>query len=182
MVDLQLKWTVGIGSGGLGHNLHSPTRTPLLIFDHQPPLWYKFISLSSLLLPLKSMIAAIGLHWNTYSCYTTRPRNFGVWYMQGLNVLIWPSWRSCRVTFVSQDLWWHFTVTWTHEKSLYIISSSVWALKGQKSCHACNCIKHLVGPCIMRPIITIVVFSNCVFWLWRLSISTTAMPGRFSMT
>ena len=99
------------------------------------------------------LVNPICLQRNTYSCYTSRPRNFGVGYMQGLNVLIWPSWRSCRVTFVSQDLWWHFTVTWTHEKSLHIISSSVWALKGQKSCHAWNCIKHLVGPCIMRSII-----------------------------
>ena len=36
-----------------------PISTPLLIFDCQPPSWYKFLSLPSLPLPLKSKMAAI---------------------------------------------------------------------------------------------------------------------------
>ena len=42
-------------------NLHSPTPspTPLLIFDRRPPTWYKFLSLISLPLPLKSKAARI---------------------------------------------------------------------------------------------------------------------------
>lgn len=81
MVDLQLKWTVGIGSGGLGHNLHSPTRTPLLIFDHQPPLWYKFISLSSPLLPLKSMMAAIIFVKKSLSTHLPKLHRFALEYI-----------------------------------------------------------------------------------------------------
>ena len=42
-----------------GGNLHFPTPTPLLIFDHQLPPSYKFLSLPSLLLPLKSKMVAI---------------------------------------------------------------------------------------------------------------------------
>ena len=38
-------------------NLHSTTPTPLLIFDSRPPPWYKFLSLPSLPLPLKSKMA-----------------------------------------------------------------------------------------------------------------------------
>ena len=41
------------------YNLHFPTSIPLLIFDWQPPPWYKFLSLLSLLLPLKSKMVAI---------------------------------------------------------------------------------------------------------------------------
>ena len=40
-------------------NLHLPTPNPLLIFDRRPPPWYKFLSLPSLQLPLKSKMAAI---------------------------------------------------------------------------------------------------------------------------
>ena len=36
-----------------------PISTPPLIFDCQPPSWYKFLSLPSLPLPLKSKMAAI---------------------------------------------------------------------------------------------------------------------------
>ena len=42
-----------------GGNLHFPTPTPLLTFDHQLPPSYKFLSLPSLLLPLKSKMVAI---------------------------------------------------------------------------------------------------------------------------
>ena len=45
-----------------GDTLNLPPRpisTPLLIFDCQPPSWYKFLSLPSLPLPLKSKMAAI---------------------------------------------------------------------------------------------------------------------------
>ena len=41
------------------HNFHFSNSTPLLIFDWQPPPWYKFLSLLSLLLPLKSKMVAI---------------------------------------------------------------------------------------------------------------------------
>ena len=40
-------------------NLYSPTFTFLLIFDRRPPPWKKFLSLSSLPLPLKSRMVAI---------------------------------------------------------------------------------------------------------------------------
>ena len=130
MVDLQLKWTVGIGSGGLGHNLHSPTRTPLLIFDHQPPLWYKFISLSSLLLPLKSMMAAIIFVKKSLSTHLPKLHRFALEYIFLL-----------------------------HNETTF-----GWSMHHEANHHNSD------------------VFSNCVFWLWRLSISTTAMPGRFSMT
>ena len=63
MFDLQLEWTVGVEGGGgekdLISSLHSPTPTPLLIFDRQPPPWHKFIPFPSLPLPLKSKMAAI---------------------------------------------------------------------------------------------------------------------------
>ena len=36
--------------------LRLPTPTPLLIFDRRPPPWYKFLSLPSVLLPLKSRV------------------------------------------------------------------------------------------------------------------------------
>ena len=36
--------------------LRFPTPTPLLIFDRRPPPWYKFLSLPSVLLPLKSRV------------------------------------------------------------------------------------------------------------------------------
>ena len=36
---------------------------------------------------------------NTYSCYTSRPRNFGVWYMQRWNILFGLSWRSCGLVY-----------------------------------------------------------------------------------
>ena len=39
-------------------NLHSPTPTPLLIFDCRLPPWYKFLSLPSLPQPLKLKIVA----------------------------------------------------------------------------------------------------------------------------
>ena len=41
------------------HNFHFSTSTPLLVFDWQPPPWYKFLSHLSLLLPLKSKMVAI---------------------------------------------------------------------------------------------------------------------------
>ena len=56
--DLQLEWIVGVGGVGGEKNLHSPTPTPLLIHECQLPPWYKFIPLPSLLLPLKSKMAA----------------------------------------------------------------------------------------------------------------------------
>ena len=40
-------------------NLHSPTPTPLLIFDRRPPPWFRFFFSHSLPLPLKSKMAAI---------------------------------------------------------------------------------------------------------------------------
>ena len=43
-------------------NLHSPNPTTLLIFDHQLPLKYKFLSLPCLLLPLKSKMGTIISH------------------------------------------------------------------------------------------------------------------------
>ena len=45
-------WGVG-GGGSEGQNLYYPTLTPFLIFDRRPPSWYKFLSLSSLLLTFK---------------------------------------------------------------------------------------------------------------------------------
>ena len=58
MFDLELEWTVGVGGGG--ENLHSSTSTLLLlIFDRRPPPQYKFLSLPSLPLPLKSKMVAI---------------------------------------------------------------------------------------------------------------------------
>ena len=59
--DLELEWTVGVGGvKGKGENLHSSTSTLLLlIFDRRPPPQYKFLSLPSLPLPLKSKMAAI---------------------------------------------------------------------------------------------------------------------------
>ena len=61
MFDLELEWTVEVGGGGSARrcDFHCPTPTPLLIFDCQLPPWYKFISLTSLPLPLKSKMAAI---------------------------------------------------------------------------------------------------------------------------
>ena len=47
---------MGYGAGEGQEN--SPTPTSLLIFDSQPPPWYKFLSLPSLLLPLKSKMVA----------------------------------------------------------------------------------------------------------------------------
>ena len=42
-----------------GGNLPFLSPTPLLIFDRHPPPWYKFISLPSLPLPLKSKMVPI---------------------------------------------------------------------------------------------------------------------------
>ena len=58
MFDLQLEWTVGVGGKGRAKRSHY-IPTPLLIFDRQPPPWYKFISLPSLPLLLKSKTTAI---------------------------------------------------------------------------------------------------------------------------
>ena len=61
MFDLELEWTVGVRGGGrrAKRNLHFPSPTPLLIFDRWLPPHYKFPSLPSLLMPLKSKRAAI---------------------------------------------------------------------------------------------------------------------------
>ena len=60
MFDLELELTVGVGGGRRAkRNLHFPSPTPLLIFDHRLPPRYKFPSLPSLLMPLKSKRAAI---------------------------------------------------------------------------------------------------------------------------
>ena len=58
MFDLQLEWTVGVGGKGKAKRPHH-IPIPLLIFDRQPPPWYKFISLPSLPLLLKSKTTAI---------------------------------------------------------------------------------------------------------------------------
>ena len=42
---------------GMGE--HSPTLTPLLVFDRRLPPWYKFLTLLSLPMPLKSKMATI---------------------------------------------------------------------------------------------------------------------------
>ena len=84
MFDLELDWTARVGGGRRASgwclelnstnqelrswanrvckitmisdmdNLHSPTHIPLLIIDRWLPPWYKFLSLPSLPLPLKS--------------------------------------------------------------------------------------------------------------------------------
>ena len=60
MFDLELEWTAGVGGGRRAkRNLHFPSPTPLLIFDRWLPPRYKFPSLPSLLMPLKSKRAAI---------------------------------------------------------------------------------------------------------------------------
>ena len=60
MFDLGLEWTVGVGVGRrTKRNLHFPSPTPLLIFDRRLSPRYKFSSLPSLLMPLKSKRAAI---------------------------------------------------------------------------------------------------------------------------
>ena len=89
MFDLELDWTARVGGGRRASgwclelnstnqelrswanrvckitmicymdNLHSPTHIPLLIIDRWPPPWYKFLSLPSLPLSLKSKRAAI---------------------------------------------------------------------------------------------------------------------------
>ena len=60
MFDLGLEWTVGVGVGRrTKRNLHFPSPTPLLIFDRRLSPRYKFPSLPSLLMPLKSKRAAI---------------------------------------------------------------------------------------------------------------------------
>ena len=60
MFDLELELTVGVGGGRRAkRNLHFPSPTPLLIFDRWLPPRYKFPSLHSLLMPLKSKRAAI---------------------------------------------------------------------------------------------------------------------------
>ena len=43
MFDLQLEWTVG--AGGWGRENHSPTLTPLLIFDRRPPPWQPLVQI-----------------------------------------------------------------------------------------------------------------------------------------
>ena len=45
------------------------------------------------------LVNPICLQRNTYSCYTSRPRNFGVWYMQRWNILFGLSWRSCGLVY-----------------------------------------------------------------------------------
>ena len=60
-VWLELEWTTRVG-GGEGREVNftpppHPHQSPY--FDRRPPLWYKFISLLSLPLPLKSKMAAI---------------------------------------------------------------------------------------------------------------------------
>lgn len=42
-----------------GKGEHSPTLTPLLVFDRRLPPWYKFLTLLSLPMPLKSKMATI---------------------------------------------------------------------------------------------------------------------------
>ena len=51
-------WGRGQGKGEKKYKLHSLTFTSLLISDRQPPPQYRFLSLSSLLLPLQSKMAA----------------------------------------------------------------------------------------------------------------------------
>ena len=45
------------------------------------------------------LVNPICLQRNTYSCYTSRPRNFGTWYMQRWNILFGLSWRSCGLVY-----------------------------------------------------------------------------------
>ena len=45
------------------------------------------------------LVNPICLQRNTYSCYTSRPRNFGVWYMQRWNISFGLSWRSCGLVY-----------------------------------------------------------------------------------
>ena len=45
--------------GGRRRDLCSPSPTLFLVLDCRPPPWYKFVSFPSLLLPLKSKMAAI---------------------------------------------------------------------------------------------------------------------------
>ena len=52
MFDLEVK------GGGKGRG-QGKAPTPLLNFDRHTPPWYKFLSLPSLLLPLKSKVEAI---------------------------------------------------------------------------------------------------------------------------
>ena len=52
MFDLELEWMVGAGDRQEDSVIFISPCSPLLICDHSP--WHKFLSLPSLLLPLKS--------------------------------------------------------------------------------------------------------------------------------
>ena len=100
------------------------------------------------------LVNPIFLQRNTYSCYTSRPRNFGVWYMQRWNVLFGLSWRFCALVHYRKVglNWWRglkiYVLTYlqvTQKKNTFF-----WGTSSAETSNFCN--NELVKTFIKRNI------------------------------